>query len=106
MRTLLKEFDGGGEAKGYRYRQIRVGDHAFLYEVLRGGVVRHYEAFRRKISDAHPKSKTQEPMEMYPKSKAFGVWAWTCMDLTSAKRRFDEINKPPKKKKQLKTEKQ
>lgn len=87
MRTLPELF----ESKGYKHTQIYVCREAYIYERKSDGGRAHYEVFERKISKAHPMSENQQPIERYPKDEHFGKWAWSCMDLTSAKNRVEEI---------------
>lgn len=83
--TELKEyFSGRGQVKGYVFNQIKKSKHAYIYEV-KGEIKIHYEVFKRMENEMYD-------CVSYPTDKGFGVWAWTCMDLESANKRFEEIN--------------
>lgn len=83
MKELEKEFIGRGEVKGFRFTQIKQNQHAYIYQVDDDHGIR-YEVFQRKIN------KKWECVS-YPKSKSFGIWAWSCMSLEKAEDRFAEI---------------
>ncbi|MDX5585951.1 MAG: hypothetical protein QNK20_13745 [Aureibaculum sp.] len=84
MKQLKVEFHGRGEIKGYLFTQIRQTDKAFLYEVSSGGS-KHYEVFLKRIN-------RRFACISYPTSNAFGLWAWTFMDLESAVKKFNGLN--------------
>jgi len=77
-------FFGRGEVSGYKFTQISKTDKAFIYEVSSGGS-KHYEVFKRFVNKRFA-------CESYPTSKAFGIWAWTCMTLEAALNKFAELN--------------
>lgn len=83
-KPLPKQFKGRGEVKGYTFSQISKTDKAFIYEVSSGNT-KHYEVFKRIINKRHG-------CISYPRSKSFGISAWTCMTLESANKKFDELN--------------
>jgi hypothetical protein len=86
---IEKEFIGIGEVSGFKFTRIGRTDAAYCYEVAQEGVNTHYEVFRRKNTpvcidfEKRIYSET-EFKETYPKSNAFGVWAWTCSDVNKA----------------------
>ena len=82
--TLPTQFQGRGEVKGYIFTQVRKTDKALLYKVSSGDR-EHYEVLKRIIN-------TRFACESYPTSKAFGIWAWTCMTLEAALNKFAELN--------------
>ncbi|MEZ4840657.1 MAG: hypothetical protein R2821_03880 [Flavobacteriaceae bacterium] len=84
MKALPKQFTGKREVKGYLFTQISKTDKAFLYEVSSGGT-KHYEVFFKKINHRFA-------CVSYPTSKAFGIWAWTLMNMESAIRKFNQLN--------------
>lgn len=87
MKELEKEFNGRGEVKGFHFKQIKANEFAYIYEVHNPDVIEpHYEVFERRINE-------QFDCESYPKSNSFGVWAWCCIDLKAAERRFNKITK-------------
>jgi len=83
IQQLPKHFIGRGEAKGFKFTQIRCADRAFLYEVDTGDGI-HYEVFRKRINRRFARVS-------YPTAKAFGIWAWTYMSLNKAIIKFNEI---------------
>ena len=84
QKPLKIQFEGKGEVKGYDFTQIRQTNKAFLYEVSSGGS-KHYEVFLKRINHRFA-------CISYPTSKAFGIWAWTFMNLESAINKFNELN--------------
>ena len=84
MKELKEYFSGKGQVKGYVFNQISKTKHAYLYEV-KGDNTKHYEVFKRRVN-------TLYECVSYPSNKAFGVWAFTLMDLDSAYNKFNEIN--------------
>jgi len=87
-KELKQEFDGAGEVRGYSFKQILKSPKAYLYEVtIPETDQKHYEIFKRTISklyDFCTKEKIEEKTVLYPKSKSFGVWAWTSKDFLKA----------------------
>jgi len=83
MKDLKEYFTGRGQVKGYIFNQIKRTKHAYLYEVKENDVI-HYEVFKRKIN-------TMYDCISYPTDKAFGIWAWTFMDLDYAIKKLNEI---------------
>jgi hypothetical protein len=69
IKELPKEFIGTGEVKGFKFTQINVTNFGFLYEVNTGDTI-YYEVFKRRVNK-------QFNNVSYPKSKSFGIWAWT-----------------------------
>ena len=84
MKELNDEFKGIGQVKGYYFQKIKKSPYSYLYEVKNTitGVI-HYEVFKRK-------ENTRFNCVSYPTDKAFGIWAWTCMNLDRAIEKFDE----------------
>ena len=82
---LKKSFVGKGEVKGFRFTQIKKNQYAFLYQVdnIDSKKVR-YEVFKRKVNK-------QFGNVSYPRSKSFGLWAWSIFDYQKAIDKFDEI---------------
>ena len=83
MKELKEYFSGRGQVKGYVFNQLRSSKCAFLYEV-KGNNTIHYEVFKRRENALYE-------CVSYPTDKAFGIWAWTYMDLDSANEKFGEI---------------
>ncbi len=93
---LKKEFIGVGEVKGFIFTRIVKSKYAYIYKVHGDGGNIHFEVFERKISpiclnfESRKYSKT-EFKERYPKSKDFGIWAFTVMSYESAMIEFNHI---------------
>jgi len=83
MKELKEYFTGRGQVKGFIFNQISKTKHAYLYEVKENNQI-HYEVFKRK-------ENTMYDCISYPTDKAFGIWAWTFMDLDSANKKLIEI---------------
>ena len=83
MKLLKTQFQGIGEVKGYLFTQIRQTDKAFLYEV-RSNEGKHCEVFFKKANHRFG-------CVSYPTSKAFGIWAWTYMNLEFAIKKLNAI---------------
>lgn len=81
---LAVRFKGTGEKKGYEFMQISSTDRAFLYEVA-GSNGKHYEVFKKRVNARFGNVS-------YPKSKSFGVWAWTFQSIGRAKMKYNELN--------------
>lgn len=84
MKELKEYFSGRGQVKDYVFNQISRTKYGYIYEVA-SDKGKHYEVFERRIN-------TQYDCVSYPRDKSFGVWAWTCMDLDSAKEKLKEID--------------
>ena len=99
INELKKEFIGIGEVKGFKFIQITNGEHAFLYKVFISDTIYHYEVFKRKntplcIDFENKVFSETEFKEIYPKSNAFGVWAWTHKDHIKAIDKYNQTNIP------------
>lgn len=100
MKQLEIEFDGTGEVKGFHFKQIRANDYAYLYEVTFVETdKKHYEVFKKVIN-------TQFDNISYPKSKSFGLWAWTIMSFEKALEKFELLTKKLEISEQLKLQEQ
>ena len=86
MKELKNEFKGKGEVSGYAFKQLKKSPYSYLYEVKNeeNGSI-HYEVFKRK-------ENTQFDCVSYPRSKSFGLWAWTIVILDKAIEKFDDLN--------------
>lgn len=92
---LFDQFIGTGEVKGFIFTRIDLSEKAYLYEVLYGSG-KHYEVFKRVetpvcIDFENRVYSETDTRVVYPKSKDFGVTAWTFTDLELAEQRFNEI---------------
>ena len=86
MRELQEEFIGKGEVKGFKFTQIKKTEYAYLYQVEDYSTNRmRYEVFKRRIN------KRYECVS-YPKSKSFGLWAWSIFNYQKALQKFEEIS--------------
>jgi hypothetical protein len=85
LQVLKTQFNGKGEVRGYYFTQLEKGSNSYLYEVKNeeNGSI-HYEVFKEKIN-------TRFNCISYPKSNAFGIWAWTKLDKQEAKNLFERL---------------
>lgn len=91
IKLLREEFTGIGEVSGYRFTRYAYNDHAYVYRVEVDGIdsgYHHWEVFERRVNDVYG-------CEKYPKSKAFGEWAFTyrSFELDLAMSKFDELTR-------------
>ena len=86
IKPLKTQFSGKGEVLGYMFTQLEKGSNSYLYEVRNeDNDDIHYEVFKKKIN-------TQYDCISYPRSKSFGIWAWTKMSLADALELFNNLN--------------
>lgn len=83
---LEVKFEGVGEVKGFHFYQLKRDGNAYLYEVSDEEGRKHYEVFEHKVN-------VQFDCISYPKSKAFGVWAWCVSSLERAVEKFNWVSK-------------
>ena len=83
MKELEITFEGTGEVKGYSFLQLNRNSKGYIYEVS-NSFETHYEVFQRKENH-------QYNVVSYPKSNAFGVWAWTCLSKETAINKFNNF---------------
>ena len=93
---LEKEFIGTGEVSGVNFRQISSNEGAFLYSRCEDDGNVSYEVFARKLTpmciDFDNRIYSEVDFkELYPKSKDFGVWAWSYMSLEKAEDKFQQL---------------
>ena len=69
MKELKTDFIGRGEVKGFEFTQLKKTEFGYIYAVNTGDRV-HFEVFKRK-------ENRKFNCISYPKTKSFGVWAWT-----------------------------
>ncbi len=86
IKELPLEFDGKGEVKGYRFRQLHKSGKAYMYEKTCDEGDTSYEVFKRKTNRRFQSVS-------YPKSNSFGIWAWDIRNYERALERFNELNK-------------
>jgi len=78
-KPLKTKFSGKGEVLGYLFTQLEKGSNSYLWEVKNeGNGSVHYEVFKERINERFN-------CVSYPKSKSFGIWAWTKLNLEDAK---------------------
>lgn len=98
IKELPEQFEKEtGEMGGYSFTQIERSAFAYIYEKQHKGGRASYEVFKRKVH-------TQFNTVSYPRSNAFGVWAWDIPTLKDAKNKFDELNAAAEKRLNIKNE--
>ena len=86
MTTKLEDkIEGIGEVKGFIFTKEFENNNGYVYKVSDGGK-NHYEAFQKKetpicIDFQKRIYSDTDKKELYPKSKDFGIWAWTVLTL-------------------------
>lgn len=78
---LENRIEGKGEVKGFVFTKEFENDNGYVYKVDTGNG-NHFEAFYRKetpicIDFENRIYSETDKKEVYPKSKDFGVWAWS-----------------------------
>jgi hypothetical protein len=81
-RELPRDFEGKGEVSAYNFKQVFKNDKWYIYHLTREGKVSHFEVFKRQERLAG--GYALENYIAYPRSKAFGLWAWTTKTLEEA----------------------
>lgn len=79
---LENQIIGTGDVKGFIFTQKKKSKQGYVYEVDDNDDNKHYEVFKKKevalcIDFAKHIYSETDTKEVYPKSKDFGVWAWT-----------------------------
>lgn len=88
IEKLPAMFDGKGEVNGCIFSKVFESENGYVYQV-KNGLRIHYECFKKKLVpvcidfEKRIYSET-EFKEVYPKSKDFGTWAWTKIEINSA----------------------
>jgi hypothetical protein len=103
MKLLEKQFEGKGEVSGVAFLQLEKTKKSVMYQLTETetGQIR-YEVFElrsQKAGEAVMGGQTiqHEEKELYPKSAAFGIWAWCFSDFGKALVKFEEIENRPEK---------
>lgn len=101
IQKLEKEVKGTGEVSGFIYTLAKETDKAYIYEAKSEEGHRHYEVFEKKITpiclDFENRVYSETDFkEIYPKSKDFGVWAFTKTDFMSALNTLERITEEVK----------
>lgn len=86
MKQLEQTFIGKGEVKGFVFNQVKKSEKAYIYEVSDEGKI-HFEVFK------HVENSMYDNVS-YPRSKSFGITAWTAESLPAAESIFIDLNKP------------
>lgn len=92
LKELPLEVTGGArEVKGTVFKQLEASPQGYIYEAYPEGstVCTHYEIFERKENH---QDRFNIHQISYPKSNAFGVWAWTTTDKDHAYEIFNALN--------------
>ena len=81
---LEKVIEGAGEVKDYTFKQIKETELGYIYEVHTDGKLRHYEVFRKKLGEKCIDFEKRiydknHLVESYPKSRVFGITAFTIL---------------------------
>ena len=89
LEKLKKEFEGRGETRDFKFKQITESPFGYIYEVKSSTSSPHYEVFKKKTFPVCLDFKKRiysetDTKENYPKKNAFGVTAWTAMSLERA----------------------
>ena len=69
MKQLRTDFTGIGEVRGFEFTQLKRTEKGYIYSVDKGESI-HFEVFKHR-ENTHFKNVS------YPKTRSFGVWAWT-----------------------------
>ena len=99
-KELEKQFIGKGEVKGFNFNLLMRNEIASIYHVQNEND-NHYEVFKRRFSpvciDFEKRLYSETDFkEFYPRSKDFGINAWTFTDLEKTMKKFVEITKTSK----------
>ena len=84
IEELPTHFIGSGEVRGFKFCQICVTNHGFIYEVNTGDRI-YYEVFRKRLNHRFA-------CISYPRANSFGISAWTTPDLDRAKEILRELD--------------
>lgn len=84
IKELRSSFEGAGEVRGFMFDKVLDNGRVYVYAVTRDSGVVHYEVFERRVNDRFG-------VVSYPKSNAFGDWAYTCRRFCDAMRRYEEL---------------
>lgn len=83
MRELELEFIGKGQVKGFKFTQVKKTNTGYIYKVDSGSHI-YYEVFKRVENQ-------RWGIVSYPKSKSFGLWAWSYATLPKAELKLLEF---------------
>ena len=80
--------------KGFNYKQVRRdGMKAIYLQSREGSEVSNYEVVKLGRHNGYVMGGVSiEPAETYPGSSLWGIMGWTCTDLDSANKRYNQID--------------
>lgn len=84
MKPLPEIFIGGGEYRGFEFKQIFPSDKAFLYQVNVAGQL-YYHIFKKRINTCFGSLSYTSP-------EAFGRWVGCYRNLDQATKKYEELN--------------
>ncbi len=96
IRKLEDSFTGIGEVKGFEFTKVAETDIGYVYCVRTSDKTKHYEVFKKRKTpiciDFENKIYSEtEFKEVYPKSKQFGVSAWSVKSYETALERLNGL---------------
>mgnify|MGYP003621755142 CR=1 FL=1 len=96
VKDLENEFTGVGDTSGFKFTKLNSTDKGFFYSVDVGEGKCHYEVFEKKFVpiclDFEKKIFSETEFKyIYPKSEAFGKWAWCIVDYNKAVEKFKSL---------------
>ena len=88
MKRLAKTF----KKFGFKYKQLKRGEKAFLYQQYLTKTESAYEVFIKKIASEHMIGDVIiEEHEQFPTDKSFGIWAWSYRNYSEALKKFNKL---------------
>lgn len=80
--------------KGFNYNQLRRDGMKAIYQQTReGSTISNYEVVKLGRHNGYVMGGVQiEPAETYPGSSLWGIMGWTCTDLDSATKRYNQLD--------------
>ena len=88
MKTLPKKL----RKNGFDYTLVSRGKRSCIYEQRVSEEIKRYEVFLIKVQrEREYQGKLFPEKERFPHDEAFGYWAWTCMTLDAAMKRFNDL---------------
>jgi hypothetical protein len=101
IKIIPEKFFGIGEVAEFEFSLFSSTEYAYCYKVVGDGGNVHYEVFERKntpicLDFENRIYSESEFKETYPKSNAFGSWAWTFVNPELAMSALVKIFPKPK----------
>jgi len=80
--------------KGFNYKQVRrEGNKAIFEQTREGSDIHNFEVVKLGRHNGYVMGGVKiEPAETYPGSSLWGIMGWTCTDLDSANKRYNQID--------------